>query len=560
MDYLASPDCQKVAFADIWYLFKPGDFVIGDNDRQIYRVMSVASTGHRASMPYYDYFNTSGRSPDALETSIRILCIHIDFDGSHLGPITTEFSIKKFQGVKALTALEIRPCNFDRDPSQREKYINRGKKFVRAIAIQHLHYAGIALETRDEIDSQVVIDFAECLSPSASESWKPWIDSAVGVGVVPPAFESCEEACCRSDCVYHDEYIEEMRDKAFMSSLLPPKWTHSKLPSIAVYPRTLDEANTEENNIAEEEFLIMSYRVFGFVLNSRKWGDLGTTAKEVELALERNFSLASKWGCILLVDEADVFLARRTTSDFARNGMVAVFLRVLEYYAGILFLTTNRVGDFDEAFTSRIHISLHYPPLDRDSTDAVFEVNLNRIKKHFKTNGRKIEIEDFKVRSMAERYWRENPKARWNGRQIRNACQTALALSEFEVQGGMSVFETTKSSYNATKNTNVDVTVKLGVKHFETVQLAYLSFIKYLDDVYGADADTRAKDGFLRASYRDVANMRADATNPSHWPGNSIRNRSNSIIIHSSHNSHNISNTFSTKIQTRMPIAGHGAG
>lgn len=183
-------------------------------------------------------------------------------------------------------------------------------------------------------------------------------------------------------------------------------------------------------------------------------------------------------------------------------------------------MTTNRVGDFDEAFTSRIHISLHYPPLDRDSTDAVFEVNLNRIKKRFKTNGRKIEIEDFKVRSMAERYWRENPKARWNGRQIRNACQTALALSEFEVQGGMSVFETTRSTYNATKNTNADVTVKLGVKHFETVQLAYLSFIKYLDDVYGADADTRAKESFLRAIYREVANMRPDATNPSQWPGN----------------------------------------
>lgn len=41
----------------------------------------------------------------------------------------------------------------------------------------------------------------------------------------------------------------------------------------------------------------------------------------------------------------------------------AVFLRVLEYYAGILFLTTNRIGGFDEAFASRIHMSLHYPQL-----------------------------------------------------------------------------------------------------------------------------------------------------------------------------------------------------
>jgi hypothetical protein len=52
-------------------------------------------------------------------------------------------------------------------------------------------------------------------------------------------------------------------------------------------------------------------------------GDLGTTPKDVESSLERNFALANKWGCILLLDEADVFLARRTSNDFIRNGLVA---------------------------------------------------------------------------------------------------------------------------------------------------------------------------------------------------------------------------------------------
>lgn len=70
-------------------------------------------------------------------------------------------------------------------------------------------------------------------------------------------------------------------------------------------------------------------------------GDLGSTAKEVEDALSINFSLVNRWGCILLLDEADVFLASRRREDFTRNGLVAAFLRVLEYYAGILFLTTN---------------------------------------------------------------------------------------------------------------------------------------------------------------------------------------------------------------------------
>jgi hypothetical protein len=52
-------------------------------------------------------------------------------------------------------------------------------------------------------------------------------------------------------------------------------------------------------------------------------GDLGTTAPEVEKALETSFSLASRWGCVLLLDEADVFLTARSKEDFKRNGLVS---------------------------------------------------------------------------------------------------------------------------------------------------------------------------------------------------------------------------------------------
>jgi hypothetical protein len=43
-------------------------------------------------------------------------------------------------------------------------------------------------------------------------------------------------------------------------------------------------------------------------------GDIGTDAKEVEQNLEKHFTLAHKWGCVLLLDEADVFLAKRDVS------------------------------------------------------------------------------------------------------------------------------------------------------------------------------------------------------------------------------------------------------
>lgn len=59
-----------------------------------------------------------------------------------------------------------------------------------------------------------------------------------------------------------------------------------------------------------------------------------------------------------------MFLEERQPTDPARNALVSVFLRVLEYYDGILILTSNRVGTFDEAFKSRVQLAVHYPALD----------------------------------------------------------------------------------------------------------------------------------------------------------------------------------------------------
>ena len=52
-------------------------------------------------------------------------------------------------------------------------------------------------------------------------------------------------------------------------------------------------------------------------------GDLGITAEEVERSLEDKFNLAQRWDCVLLLDEADVFLAQRTKTDLKRNTLVS---------------------------------------------------------------------------------------------------------------------------------------------------------------------------------------------------------------------------------------------
>ena len=155
----------------------------------------------------------------------------------------------------------------------------------------------------------------------------------------------------------------------------------------------------------------------------------------------------------------------------------------MEYYTGILFLTTNRVGDFDEAFTSRIHISLYYPELNQEKTVGVFKINMEMIEERFSVKRRRISIDKVGIGSFASRHFEDHPHARWNGRQVRNACQTALALAEFEAQG------------NSHKSIlKPDAVVELGVGHFETVQRAYLEFTKYMHDLFGTYASRRAKE------------------------------------------------------------------
>ncbi len=86
-------------------------------------------------------------------------------------------------------------------------------------------------------------------------------------------------------------------------------------------------------------------------------GELGTDPRVLERSLTDILDIAHAWGAVLLLDEADVFLEKRSIHDIHRNALVSIFLRLLEYFQGILFLTTNRVETFDDAFQSRKNIS-----------------------------------------------------------------------------------------------------------------------------------------------------------------------------------------------------------
>ena len=109
-------------------------------------------------------------------------------------------------------------------------------------------------------------------------------------------------------------------------------------------------------------------------------GELGTDTRFLEHELNKIMDIAHSWGAVLLLDEADVFLEKREVHDIHRNALVSIFLRLLEYFQGILFLTTNRVETFDDAFQSRIHVALRYEELSTKAKKEIWKMFLEKVR------------------------------------------------------------------------------------------------------------------------------------------------------------------------------------
>ncbi|KAH7398262.1 P-loop containing nucleoside triphosphate hydrolase protein [Pyrenochaeta sp. MPI-SDFR-AT-0127] len=157
--------------------------------------------------------------------------------------------------------------------------------------------------------------------------------------------------------------------------------------------------------------------------------DIGIEGDKVEANLQKVFDLAGKWEAVLLFDEADVFLEARGDgeNDLRRNAMVSVLLRVLEYYDGILILTTNRMKSFDIAVQSRIHIAIKYDELDSDQQYEIFKSFLDQLRRKKLTDNYDDLISWVK---------KDGKKFQFNGRQIRNVVSTAMGIALVDEGGG----------------------------------------------------------------------------------------------------------------------------
>ncbi|RDW91764.1 hypothetical protein BP5796_01158 [Coleophoma crateriformis] len=282
-------------------------------------------------------------------------------------------------------------------------------------------------------------------------------------------------------------------------------------------------------------------------------GDLGVTPDRLELSLREIFRLASIWDCILLLDEVDTFFSQRSRADTAthKNAMVSVFLRVLDYYSGILFLTTNRSGVLDEAFKSRIHYKIYYPDLTLEQTLDIWKLNIHRVRK-IEEELAKVEqresllINDNDLLGFAQCLFLEGGSnrrghGRWNGRQIRNAFQVACSLAYYEHR-----FNQEKAGLATARDAGSDRPV-LSVRHFQTMHDITASFENYRAAIHGGTSDAELaleaeyrNDGYrdglvegLQAEYRDDHLRAAAATSGDKVANNELNdnNKADAAVV-----------------------------
>ncbi|KAI0118658.1 hypothetical protein GGR51DRAFT_497209 [Nemania sp. FL0031] len=272
--------------------------------------------------------------------------------------------------------------------------------------------------------------------------------------------------------------------------------------------------------------------------------DLGTDPWDVEAKLSEIFRLADLWDCILLLDEAETLLAQREKKDnnLQKSSLVSVFLRTLEYYSGILFLTTNRPDVMDDAVKSRVQVSLQYPRLGLIETLAIFQTNLDRLidiefERAKITGEPALDVKSDGILAFAAAHYHRHEgnmaSPPWNGRQIRNAFQIAPSIARYGRANNTNPTSNSIASITSTSSQSSDQEPYVGPEHFEKVEESTV------------ESET--------ASSRQIAEA---ALSPSLAPqhSNSSPSRQTSFARRGIRNA--ASNRFSSEIQPRNRFSG----
>ncbi|KAK8101897.1 hypothetical protein PG999_012271 [Apiospora kogelbergensis] len=544
---------EKISFSDLWHLFNPGDLVISQKS-------SATSVPRAYLVSYVKRARTdnpdrpSRKKPDLDETEhvatkrsgqrlspLQLICLRMEYDGTRLGPVEYALEIPPFQDEKMIQDLPYFPKQFSQGDGYTDELLVLGRKFISS-RYGHATYEGSLSYDDKFVEGEFFVDFRSAYEPDTGTLEPPKID------LLTTHTESCVEILVDKDAdskqitlrIHDDAQVENaryekfkknklkisdvrmlslpnlQREKSFESLVIPSKY--KRMLKAVVENHAACQSNQEAAYGRDLDLLSGKGRGLIILL----YGPPGVG--KIQANLESHFRLAHRWNCVLLLDEADVYLVTRDITDLKRNGIVSVFLRTLEYYSGILFLTSNREGSIDEAFKSRIHMAFHYKRINKQGNVKIWENMLTRIEENNNGSDKRLPIkfDREKLIAWAKRHFdkhdldsSEDPKASgtWNGRQIRNAFQTAIALAAYERLEDIKKHN--KTPEQALKKVKWRK-IELKPSHFKQVEGVVGDFQRYLNSFHPPD-HVRSK---LRGMRNDTWDGRSQQQQ-SAYPSNS---------------------------------------
>ena len=135
------------------------------------------------------------------------------------------------------------------------------------------------------------------------------------------------------------------------------------------------------------------------------------------------------------------------------------------------------------------------PDFDKKTTLAVWKTFIDQTVHVLKSSGRShVTINGEEIIKFAKKHWKDtcsedSKRARWNGRQIRNAFHTAVAMAEFRAR-----------TYNdgAEYDESKDVKISVGREEFEKIASTAREFDKYMTETMGTTFEAKASREGLR--------------------------------------------------------------
>ncbi|OAG03183.1 P-loop containing nucleoside triphosphate hydrolase protein [Paraphaeosphaeria sporulosa] len=445
-------------FDNLWMVFRPGDLLYHNinGEGQVCRLRSMRiQECNTQPLRYAKFWYLS--------------CEIIKCDGEDFIYSWGNTSIFVYDGFRSLSDLEIIPLRFHKDNLRiRESLMARGRVFLTLLGVNHRNYRGTArifkdidddgdaeyetLEVRDfhciqsDADGRVVVDCEEYVS-NIDPSMSDYIQGSKLIR----GKDMEHEKLCDDDILICSQEIagfsfQHRRWGLFKVSGLAEIEYNRQAFDALVLPQHYKDllislVNAHQNHLSDFDdlvkgkgkgllFLLHGEPGVGKTLTAESIseitqrplytigaGEMGQNSALIERELTRTLKLATRWNAYILLDEADVFMVQRSSWDSTRNALVAVLLRVMEYFEGIMFMTTNRLQSIDDAFASRVHLMLAYPQLGEEARRTIWTTFVSS------TSSSTVPV------WLDDEFLDEVAAYEINGRQIKNVTRLACAIA-----------------------------------------------------------------------------------------------------------------------------------